>query len=171
MPYNKPYPSGFQDYPDTTTPINANALNIMDSGIKTANDQFQTVTTVERLTLTPSVGQTVWDSTLKQLMVYVNTAAGNAWQPVGNAIVCASTTRPSSPFEGQLIYETDTQRWLSYDGSAWSSIVDTDVWSMDGDYFQGSSANSAQPRIYLTNTTNDSQNSFLLFSKSAGQTL
>jgi hypothetical protein len=41
-------------------------------------------------------------------MVFMNAAGGNAWQPVGNTIVCASTTRPSVPFEGQRIYETDT---------------------------------------------------------------
>jgi hypothetical protein len=37
-------------------------------------------------------------------------------------IICTSTTRPASPFEGQTIYETDTdleQRWT---GSAWSQI-------------------------------------------------
>lgn len=33
--------------------------------------------------------------------------------------VCTSTTRPSSPFDGQMIYETDTDRVLVYDGSAW----------------------------------------------------
>jgi len=33
--------------------------------------------------------------------------------------VCTSTTRPSLPYEGQLIYETDTDRVASYNGSAW----------------------------------------------------
>ena len=33
--------------------------------------------------------------------------------------VCTSTTRPSVPFEGQLIYETDTDRVAAYNGSAW----------------------------------------------------
>ena len=33
--------------------------------------------------------------------------------------VCTSTTRPSVPYEGQLIYETDTDRVASYNGSAW----------------------------------------------------
>ena len=30
-----------------------------------------------------------------------------------------STTRPSSPWEGQTIYETDTDKMLVYGGSAW----------------------------------------------------
>lgn len=124
MPYTRPYAGGFQDFPATTTPIDASALNTMDVGIKTANDQFQTVTTAQRATLTPSVGQAVWDSDLKQLMVYMNASGGNAWQAVGNIIVCTSTTRPSTPFEGQRIYETDTNRELLYDGSGWDRLTE-----------------------------------------------
>lgn len=124
MPYTRPYPGGFQDFPNTTTPINASTLNTMDVGIKTANDQFQTVTTAQRATLTPSVGQAVWDSDLKQLMVFMNASGGNAWQPVGNIIVCTSTTRPATPFEGQRIYETDTNRELLYDGSGWDRLTE-----------------------------------------------
>jgi hypothetical protein len=33
--------------------------------------------------------------------------------------VCTSSTRPASPFEGQMIYETDTDRVLVYNGTAW----------------------------------------------------
>lgn len=33
--------------------------------------------------------------------------------------VCTSSTRPASPFEGQVIYETDTDKVLAYNGSAW----------------------------------------------------
>ena len=33
--------------------------------------------------------------------------------------VCTSTTRPASPFEGQYIYETDTDKTLFWNGSAW----------------------------------------------------
>ena len=34
--------------------------------------------------------------------------------------VCTSTTRPSAPYTGQKIYETDTKNELTWDGSAWS---------------------------------------------------
>lgn len=37
--------------------------------------------------------------------------------------VCTSSTRPASPFEGQTIYETDTDRLATWDGSAWISYV------------------------------------------------
>lgn len=38
--------------------------------------------------------------------------------------VCTSTTRPASPFEGQVIYETDTKQTLVYNGSAWVMLAD-----------------------------------------------
>lgn len=37
--------------------------------------------------------------------------------------VCTSSTRPASPFEGQTIYETDTDRLATWDGSAWIPYV------------------------------------------------
>lgn len=33
--------------------------------------------------------------------------------------VCTSTTRPSAPYEGMMIYETDTDKVLVWNGSAW----------------------------------------------------
>lgn len=33
--------------------------------------------------------------------------------------ILTAATRPSDPFEGQLIYETDTDRYQTYTGSAW----------------------------------------------------
>ena len=33
--------------------------------------------------------------------------------------VCTSSTRPASPYEGQVIYETDTDRTLVWNGSGW----------------------------------------------------
>ena len=41
--------------------------------------------------------------------------------------VCTSTTRPSAPYEGMMIYETDTNRVLVYDNAAWVMIADTDA--------------------------------------------
>ena len=45
---------------------------------------------------------------------------------IAQAGVCTSTTRPTSPYEGQVIYETDTNRVLVWDASAWVMIADTD---------------------------------------------
>lgn len=41
--------------------------------------------------------------------------------------VCTSSTRPTSPYEGQSIYETDTDRVLFWNNSAWVMIADTDT--------------------------------------------
>ena len=38
---------------------------------------------------------------------------------LGGTIICTSTTRPSSPFEGMRIYETDTNREYVHSGTAW----------------------------------------------------
>jgi hypothetical protein len=43
--------------------------------------------------------------------------------------VCTSSTRPASPFEGQVIYETDTKKTLVYNGSAWGIISDVSGWT------------------------------------------
>lgn len=168
MPYTRPYPSGFADYPDTSTPITAAVLNTMDVGIKTANDQIQTLTTAQRTALTPTVGQLVYDSTLHELFIYLDLATGNAWCGMGNVVVCTSTTRPNTPFAGQMIYETDTNQTLAYNGSAWRSLFDNDVWSFssDGLTYTGGSATSAYPRLVLTNSTADANSASIRIQKS-----
>jgi hypothetical protein len=39
--------------------------------------------------------------------------------------VCTSSTRPASPYEGQMIYETDTDATKVWDGSAWVGATNT----------------------------------------------
>ena len=41
--------------------------------------------------------------------------------------VCLSTTRPASPFAGQVIFETDTNRLAVYNGSSWVVLADADT--------------------------------------------
>jgi hypothetical protein len=36
--------------------------------------------------------------------------------------VCTSSTRPASPYEGQVIYETDTDKVFVYNGTDWKQI-------------------------------------------------
>ena len=45
--------------------------------------------------------------------------------------VCTSSTRPTNPFEGQVIYESDTNRTLVYDNAAWVVVADNQVLSID----------------------------------------
>jgi hypothetical protein len=40
--------------------------------------------------------------------------------------VCTSSTRPASPYTGQVIFETDTKQTLVYSGAAWVMLTDAD---------------------------------------------
>lgn len=44
-------------------------------------------------------------------------------------IVCTSGTRPSSPAEGWTIYETDTDLYKMYSGSAWVTLTQPGSWT------------------------------------------
>lgn len=43
--------------------------------------------------------------------------------------ICTSSTRPSSPVTGRLIFETDTSKHLVYDGSAWVDCGKLSAWT------------------------------------------
>lgn len=44
-------------------------------------------------------------------------------------ITCTSATRPSAPSEGMTIYETDTDKILSYSGTAWETGLVVGAWT------------------------------------------
>lgn len=44
-------------------------------------------------------------------------------------IICTSSTRPAAPFEGQTIYETDTDLSLTWSGSAWVQTGSLGAWT------------------------------------------
>ena len=46
-----------------------------------------------------------------------------------SVITCTAATRPASPNEGMLIYETDTDTVLTYSGTAWESGFETGAWN------------------------------------------
>jgi hypothetical protein len=41
--------------------------------------------------------------------------------------VCTSSTRPSVPYTGQTIFETNTKRLVIYDGASWVYVADADT--------------------------------------------
>lgn len=47
----------------------------------------------------------------------------------GTPVVCTSTTRPASPYEGMQIFETDTDKEYIYSGSAWVEVGRLGAWT------------------------------------------
>ena len=43
-------------------------------------------------------------------------------------ITCTSSTRPASPNEGMTIYETDTDLYQTWSGSAWTPLISSGTW-------------------------------------------
>jgi len=56
-------------------------------------------------------------------------------------IICTSSTRPASPFEGQTIYETDTDLSYTYTGSAWVQTGNSGAWQTYTPAFTASTTN------------------------------
>ena len=60
--------------------------------------------------------------------------------------VCTSSTRPATPYEGQMIYETDTDKVLVWNGSAWYANWNT-AWGIVG-YQENSTDTGSQAASY-----------------------
>lgn len=56
--------------------------------------------------------------------------------------VATSTNRPSTPFDGQVIYETDTDRIMAYDGTNWIPQVSAGTINAKGDLLVGTADNT-----------------------------
>lgn len=64
--------------------------------------------------------------------------------------VCTSTSRPASPFEGQTIYETDTDTMRVWNGSAWRLFAEVGA-SINGNVIQV--ASTAKTNTFSTTST------------------
>lgn len=73
---------------------------------------------------------------------------------LSQAGVCTSTTRPASPYEGQMIYETDTDMLAIWNGSAWRYIAATTP--TEGSVLQVKTGNTATSVSHNTSTYIDS---------------
>ena len=62
--------------------------------------------------------------------------------------VCTSSTRPASPYEGQTIYETDTDVLSIWNGSAWKTVSSTKGATFDS---TGRMTNPVQPCFFVSN--------------------
>jgi hypothetical protein len=84
-----------------------------------------------------------------------------------HVIVCTSSTRPGSPVDGQHIYETDTDKTLSWDGTAWNPV------SGAASYQAGEPANPSVGSLWVDSDETASQlntNDFLLKADASAST-
>ena len=72
--------------------------------------------------------------------------------------ICTSSTRPSAPYEGQMIYETDTNRVLVWDNAAWVMIADTDT--PPGMEFLGTTTFSSASTAQFTSVFNSTYRNY-----------
>jgi hypothetical protein len=63
---------------------------------------------------TPTVGSVAFDSTTLQKKMYLATGGGSLYLPFGNYLSGTYAQRPTTPFVGQLFYQTDTDELLKY---------------------------------------------------------
>ena len=72
----------------------------------------------------PTLGLLYYTTDLNLLYQYRATVAGNAWQPIGNIMICTSSTRPTAQ-NGMIIYETNTNKTFRWNDvlSVWIEIT------------------------------------------------
>lgn len=60
-------------------------------------------------------------------------AAGVAWVHAVDItdaiIICTAATRPADQYEGQLVYETDTDTYSGHDGAGWQTLAKLTAWT------------------------------------------
>jgi hypothetical protein len=81
--------------------------------------------------------------------------------------VCTSSTRPGSPVDGQHIYETNTDKTLSWDGTAWNPV------SGAAAYQAGAPSNPSVGSLWVDSDETASQlntNDFLLKADASAST-
>jgi hypothetical protein len=81
---------------------------------------------------------------------------------ISRAGVCTSSTRPASPYEGQVIYETDTDKILAWTGSAWYAPWNMAWGSLGGAY-------RLSGNVTATTTTGDITGMSVTFTAVAGR--
>ena len=77
--------------------------------------------------------------------------------------VCTSTTRPTAPYEGQMIYETDTDLTYVWGGSAWQQVSGGTAVGNSGLVYVGNTAIPASPAsstITLSNVFSATYNNY-----------
>jgi len=79
--------------------------------------------------------------------------------------VCTSSNRPATPFEGQMIYETDTDLTYIYGGSAWQQVSGGTAVGNSGLVYVTSGALSSTATNFAGCFTTTYENYRIVFSK------
>ena len=69
--------------------------------------------------------------------------------------VCTSTSRPAAPFVGQLVYETDTGLYQSWNGSAWTTLGVTSYATATGGTTSNITAGGVAYKLHTFNSSAD----------------
>jgi hypothetical protein len=85
----------------------------------TVRSNFEILTTVQRLALTPYAGQTVYDST--DNLIY--TWDGSDWLAMGFPALTTAERNALTPYIGQAIFNTDVNAVQVYNGVSWDSLI------------------------------------------------
>lgn len=76
--------------------------------------------------------------------------------------VCLSTTRPAAPYDGQVIYETDTDKTLVWNGSAWVYLSTSRENPLGMDLVKAETSFSAASSFSATNVFSASYRNYLM---------
>lgn len=96
----------------------------------------------------PYNGFQVWRRDTRRMEVWHDPGG---WRPQG-IVICTSTTRPPTPYQGLEVYETDLGVKRMWDGSAWRAVDGGRSASAvsKADHFIGSAFGSTGPSVTLT---------------------
>lgn len=86
----------------------------------------------------------------------------NAAQSIVRPGVCTSATRPASPFDGQVIYETDTDKTLVYNGSGWVFLSTSRANPGGLDFIKSQTIGSAVSSVTVSDAFSSTYDNYLI---------
>lgn len=84
----------------------------------TVNSRFEALTTAQRDTLTPFIGQTIYNTDTNQIQTW----NGSEWATAGVQAVTTAERDALTPFVGLTVYNTTLSQLQTYDGANWVSV-------------------------------------------------
>ena len=76
--------------------------------------------------------------------------------------VCTSTTRPASPYDGQVIYETDTDKTLVWNGTGWVFLSTSRANPVGLDFILTQAIGTAVSSVTVSNVFSSAYDNYLI---------